>query len=162
MTFKAIGLAALVALAAPAAHAATATGSLGLSITIAATCSVISAPAINFGTVSAIAANIDQTSTLVVNCSTSTPYSVGLSVGGGTGATVGVRKMMNGTNAVNYTLYRDAARTLLWGDTIGTDVLGGQTGNATNQSITIYGRTPAQTVPPPGNYTDTVTVTINY
>jgi spore coat protein U-like protein len=162
MKFKALGFAAVLAVAAPAAHAATATGSLGVSITIAATCSVVSASAINFGTVSAIAANIDQTSTLVVNCSSTTPYSVSLSAGGGTGATAATRKMMNGANAVNYSLYQDAARTQVWGDTVGSNVLTGQTGTAANQNITIYARTPAQTVPPPGAYSDTVTVTINY
>ena len=86
---------------------------------------------------------------------------MGLSAGGGTGATVAVRKMTSGANTVNYTLYRDAARTLVWGTTIGTDTVTG-TGNAANQAITIYARTPTQTVPPPGTYTDTVTVTITY
>lgn len=145
----------------PQVQAATATGTLNLSVTIQSTCSVISATAINFGTMSAIAANVDQTSTLTVRCSSTTPYNVGLSAGGGTGATVATRKMSSGANAVNYTLYRDAARTLVWGQTIGTDTVTG-TGNGANQTLTIYGRVPAQTVPPPGTYTDSVTVTITY
>jgi spore coat protein U-like protein len=143
------------------ALAATATGTLNLSITISASCTVVSATAINFGTVAAIAANIDQTSTLTVNCSNTTPYTVSLDAGGGTGATVAVRRMMNGANFVNYTLYRDAARTLLWGNTIGTDTVAG-TGSGANQTLTIYARTPAQAVPPPGAYTDTVNITITY
>jgi spore coat protein U-like protein len=161
MSFKVLPLAAMLAVAAPVAHAATATGTLNLSITIAATCSVVSATAINFGTVSAIAANIDQTSTLTVNCSTTTPYNVGLSAGGGTGATVAARKMMNGANSVTYSLYRDSGYTQVWGNTVGTDTVAG-TGTAANQTITIYGRVTAQTVPPPGSYTDAVTVTITY
>lgn len=152
---------ALGVVAVPATYAATATGTLNLSITISATCSVVSATAINFGTMSAIAANVDQTSTLTVNCSSTTPYNVGLGVGGGTGATVAVRKMTSGANTVNYTLYRDAARTLVWGQTIGTDTTTG-TGTGANQTLTIYGRVPAQTVPPPGTYSDTVTVTVTY
>lgn len=153
---------AVVALAGiPGAQAATATGTLSLSITISASCSVISASAINFGTVTAIGANIDQTSTLTVNCSATTPYNVGLSVGGGSGATYATRMMTNGANAVTYSLYRDASRTLVWGETIGTDTVAG-TGNAANQTITIYARTPPQSVPPPGAYSDSVTITITY
>ncbi len=145
----------------PQAEAATATGSLNLSVTIQSTCSVISATAINFGTMATIAANVDQTSTLTVRCSSTTPYNVGLSAGGGTGATVATRKMSSGANAVNYTLYRDAGRTQVWGQTIGTDTVTG-TGTGANQTLTIYGRVPTQAVPPPGTYTDTVTVTITY
>ncbi len=143
------------------ALAATATGTLGVSITIASSCTVVSATAINFGSVAAIGANIDQTSTLTVNCSSTTPYTIALSAGGGTGATVAVRKMMNGANFVNYTLYRDAARTQLWGVTTGTDTVAG-TGTGANQVLTIYGRVPAQAVPPPGVYNDTVNITITY
>lgn len=162
ITLKAACLAGPLALAlSTGAYAATATGTLNLSITITSTCSVVSATAINFGSVSAIAANIDQTSTLTVNCSSTTPYTVGLGVGGGTGATTAVRKMTNGANVVNYTLYRDAARTLLWGTTIGTDTVAG-TGSGADQTLTIYGRTPTQAVPPPGAYTDAVTITITY
>ncbi len=156
------GLIGLVSLALPgAAHAATATGTLGVSITIAASCTVVSATAINFGTVAAITANIDQTSTLTVNCSSTTPYTVSLSAGGGSGATVAARRMVNGTNFVTYSLYRDAARTQVWGNTIGTDTVAG-TGSGANQTLTIYARTPIQTVPPPGAYTDTVNITVEY
>jgi spore coat protein U-like protein len=62
---------------------------------------------------------------------------------------------------VNYSLFRNATRTQVWGQTIGTDTVTG-TGTGANQALTIYGRVPAQAVPPPGTYTDTVTVTITY
>lgn len=161
MKYRVLCLAAALATAAPVAEAATATGSLNLSITIAATCSVVSATAIDFGSVTAIGSNLDQTSTLTVNCSTTTPYNVGLSAGGGTGASYATRKMSSSGNVVNYSLYRDALRTQVWGETIGTDTVTG-VGNAANQAITIYARVPAQTVPAPAVYTDSVTVTITY
>ena len=84
-----------------------------------------------------------------------------LGVGGGTGATVATRKMTSGANAVNYSLYRDALRTQLWGQTIGTDTVAG-TGSGANQTLTIYGRVPAQAVPPPGTYSDAVTITVEF
>ncbi|MCZ8376916.1 MAG: spore coat U domain-containing protein [Beijerinckiaceae bacterium] len=145
----------------PATYAATATGTLNLSITIQASCTVVSATAINFGSMATIAANVDQTSTLTVNCSSTTPYNVGLGVGGGSGATVATRKMTSGSDVVNYTLYRDASRTQVWGETIGTDTVTG-TGTGANQTLTIYARVPSQAVPPPGTYTDAVTITVTY
>ncbi|MCA0401383.1 MAG: spore coat U domain-containing protein [Proteobacteria bacterium] len=143
------------------AHAATATGNLNVSITITASCSVVSATNLDFGSTSTIGANIDQTSTLTVNCTNSTPYTVALSAGGGAGATVASRKLTSGGNTLNYSLYRDAARTQLWGVTTGTDTAAG-TGTGANQTMTIYGRVPSQASPVPGAYTDTVTVTITY
>jgi spore coat protein U-like protein len=161
LKYPIFGLAAVCAAAAPAAMAATATGTLNVSITIAATCTVISATSIDFGTVTAISSNLDQNSSLTVNCSSATPYNVGLSAGGGSDATVGSRKMSNAGNAVSYSLYRDAARTQVWGETIGTNTVAG-TGTGSNQVLTIYGRTPVQPTPPAGSYTDSVTITITY
>lgn len=143
------------------ALAATATGTLNVSITIPSSCTVVSASAINFGSMASIAANIDLNSTLTVRCSSATPYTIGLSAGSGTGASVATRKMSSGANSVNYSLFRNATRTQVWGQTIGTDTVTG-TGTGANQALIIYGRVPAQAVPPPGTYTDTVTVTVTY
>jgi spore coat protein U-like protein len=158
LIFLAMGLATAIA---PAAQAATASGSLNLSITIEASCTVVSASAVAFGSVATIGANIDQTSTLVVNCSNTTPYTVSLGAGNGVGATTTVRKMSAGANTVNYALFRDAARTQIWGNTIGTDTVAG-IGTGANQSISIFARVAPQGVLAPGAYTDTVAVTITY
>ena len=66
--------------------------------------------------------------------------------------------MLNGATPVNYALYRDASRTLNWGNTVGTDTVSGS-GNGTAQTLTVYGRVPAQTTPAAGVYNDSVTVT---
>jgi len=154
----AAGLAMVVV---PASHAATATGTLNLSITIIASCVVSAPPAINFGSVGSIPANIDQTSAFNVTCSNTTPYTIALSLGGGTGATVASRKMMSGANMVNYSLYRDAGRTQVWGVTTGTDTVAG-TGNGAAQAQTIYARVFALATPALGTYNDTVTITVTY
>ncbi|MFY8114197.1 MAG: spore coat U domain-containing protein [Rhabdaerophilum sp.] len=162
MRLKSALLAAGLGLAiVPATHAATATGTLNLSITIIASCTVSAPTAINFGSVGSIPANIDQTSTFNVTCSNTTPYTISLGLGGGTGATVASRKMMSGANLVNYTLYRDAARTQVWGVTTGTDTVAG-TGNGAAQAQTIYARVPAQATPALGTYNDAVTITVTY
>lgn len=144
-----------------AAQAGTATGTLNVSLTVDPTCSVVSPATLSFGTQTSLGSALDSTGTLSVTCSNTTPYTVGLNAGGGTGATVATRKLAAGGTTVNYTLYRDAGRTLVWGNTVATDTQAG-TGSGAAQSLTIYGRVPVQTTPAPGSYTDAVTVTVSY
>lgn len=149
-------------LLAGSANAATATGNLTVRITIQAECKIQSAADLDFGSRGVIDANIDQTTAISVQCTNSTPYTVGLSAGAGAAATVAVRKMTGpAAAAVNYTLYRDAARTQPWGVTVGTDTVAG-TGNGSAQPLTVYGRVPPQTTPAAGVYTDTVAITVTY
>ena len=152
--------AAALAYVSPAA-ASTVSGTLSVSLTIQATCTVASSSAVAFGTSGLLNSNADNTGTLGVQCSNTTPYVVALDAGAGTGATTTVRKLTNGAATVNYALYRDSARTLIWGNTSGTDTLAG-TGNGSVQSLTVYGRVPVQSTPAPGSYADTVNVTVTY
>jgi len=141
--------------------AATATSSFTVSITIAATCTVNSASTLNFGNQGILSTNVDQTSTIQVTCTNTTPYNIGLDAGTGSGATVTTRKLTSGGATVNYTLYSNSGRTTVWGNTVGADTVTG-TGNGTGQNYTVYGRVPPQTTPAPGSYSDTITVTVTY
>jgi spore coat protein U-like protein len=133
-----------------------------VQITIVASCVINSASTLNFGgSQGALTANVDQTSTISVQCTNTTPYNVGLDAGGGAGATVATRKLTSGGNTIDYSLYRDAGRSQVWGTTIGTDTVS-DIGNGAAQAHTVYGRVPAQTTPAPATYTDTVTVTVTY
>ena len=97
-----------------------------------------------------------------MQCTNTTPYNVGLNAGAGPGATVTTRRMTSGAGAaVNYQLYRDSARTQIWGDTVSSNTAAG-TGNGAVQTLSVYGVVPAQTTPAAGNYTDTVQVTVTY
>jgi spore coat protein U-like protein len=154
-------VAAAFAAASGAAQAATATTSFQVQLTIQAQCLINSASTLNFGTQGVISANVDQTSTIQVQCTNSTPYNIGLDAGTGTGATVTTRKLTGGGATVNYTLYSDSARTSVWGNTVGTNTVA-STGTGASQSFTVYGRIPAQTTPAPTTYTDTITVTVTY
>jgi len=144
-----------------ASYAASTTSTFAVQATITATCTINSASTLNFGTVGVLAGNTDQTSTIQVACTNTTPYNIGLDAGTGSGATVAVRKLTSGGATVNYSLYSDSGRATVWGTTIGTDTVAA-TGNGAAQSYTVYGRIPAQTTPAPGNYADTVTVTVTY
>ena len=144
-----------------ASHAASTTTTFGVQVALTATCTINSAPALNFGTQGILSANVDQTSTIQVTCTNSTPYNMGLNAGTGSGATVATRKLTSGGATVNYTLYSDSGRSTVWGNTVSTDTAAG-TGNGGAQSYTVYGRIPTQTTPAPGTYTDTITVTVTY
>jgi spore coat protein U-like protein len=69
--------------------------------------------------------------------------------------------MANGAVQITYGLYRDAARTLPWGSTTGTNTAAG-TGSGSGQALTVYGRMPVQTTPAPGTFTDTIIATVTY
>jgi spore coat protein U domain-containing protein, fimbrial subunit CupE1/2/3/6 len=148
-------------LAAGAALAASTSTTFTSQITLAATCVINSASTLNFGNQGILSTNVDQTSTIQVSCTNTTPYTIGLDAGTGTGATVATRKMTSGAATVNYSLYTDSAHTTVWGNTIGTDAVAA-TGNGTSQAYTVFGRVPPQTTPAPGTYTDTITVTVTY
>jgi spore coat protein U-like protein len=158
----ALGAIAGAVLLAPQARAATSTGNFAITGTITATCQV-NASTLAFGAYNPVLnANLDVTGTVSVSCTNATPYNIGLGVGAGTGATITNRKMTSGANTLTYQVFRDAARTLNWGQTVGTDTVAG-TGNGVAQAITAYGRIPAgQTTAAVGAYTDTVVITITY
>jgi spore coat protein U-like protein len=135
---------------------------LSSSVAIGAACAV-TASDINFGTVGSLATLHDGTGQLQAACSLSTPYTIAMD-GGSTAANIAARKLSlggAGAGIIGYQLYRDAARTLVWGNgTTGTVQSG--TGNGAAQTIPVYARIPVQATPAPGTYEDTITVTLTY
>jgi spore coat protein U-like protein len=163
--FRLVLAAGLVAGSVDVAGAATSTATLSVSMTIQSTCAITTPnPSLAFPVSGNLSSNVDAAQVFNVQCTSGTPYNVGLDVGSG-GGTVAIRKMRNGTGAgaptIDYTMYRDPARTQVWGNTIGTDTLTG-TGSGAAQTLTVYGRVFAQTTPAAGTYTDTVTITLTY
>jgi spore coat protein U-like protein len=141
-------------------QASTTSTTFNVSLTITASCAV-SATALAFGSAGIIAANVDNTSTVTVTCTNTSPYDVGLDAGTGTGATVANRLMTAGGATINYTMYQDPARAIVWGNTVGTNTCPG-TGNGSGQALTVYGRVPPQSTPAPGAYNDTINVTVTF
>lgn len=156
-------LTVVMALAPAVAPAATVTTTFNVQITITNACTIVSATNLNFGSVGVIgAAGVDSTSTITVQCTSGAPYNVGLSAGTGTGATVASRLMTSAaSNTVGYSLYQDAAHSLVWGTTISTNTVAG-TGSGASQALTVYGHVPSQSTPPAAVYNDTITVTVTY
>ena len=141
------------------AVAATANTTFQVTATVVATC-LINANPLPFGNYTGT--QTDATSSISVTCTNTTPYNVGLDAGTSTGATVNARKMVGPAGAtLGYALFRDAARTQNWGNTVGADTQTG-TGNGSAQTLTVFGRIPANAFPVPGGYADTITATITY
>ena len=156
-----IALVSVAALSVPNANASTATGSFNSTITIQSNCQVVSTNTLNFGTQGLLTANTDASATFAVQCTNTTPYNVGLNAGSTAGGSIATRLMTSGSATVSYKMFSDSGRTTNWGNTVGTDTVSG-TGNGSSQTLTVYGRVPAQTTPAAATYTDTVTVTVTY
>lgn len=146
-------------------YSATSTTTFLVSAVVVSGC-VIAATPLVFGTIDPSAAgNTDMTTTVTPTCTLGTTYNVGLNAGTTSGSTVTTRKMAGTVvpaNTINYALYRDAAHTQNWGNTVGTDTVAG-TGIGLPQLLTVYGRVPGSQPPVPADtYTDTITATITF
>jgi len=140
-----------------------------VTATVAKSCLVTADP-LNFGTVNGLPgqADRDQTSTINVTCTTPTPYTVALTPSNGSTTGAGTMTPTGGVpgnaDAVPYRLYRNAARTAIWGSVTGTggNVATG-TGNGAAQALTLYGRVLGTSANVrPDSYRDVVTVSVTY
>jgi spore coat protein U-like protein len=121
--------------------------------------------ALDFGPYDArSAAPLDSTTSVRVSCFTGTPYLIRIDAGGNSGGSFLPRKMRRtgGAYKLSYNLYRDSARTEIWGDGTGKTYVVNGTALRFQQTRTVYGRIPGSQNVPPGAYTDTVTVTLEW
>ncbi|AYZ66557.1 spore coat U domain-containing protein [Burkholderia multivorans] len=158
-------LAASLACAAAAASAGQASSTFGVSATVNATCLIDSASALTFPAFTPGTGDQTAQSAITVRCTNGTNFNIGLNAGTTSGATVANRIMTSGSNQLNYTLYQDSSRSVVWGNTPPTDTVNGTgAGMAMAQAITktVYGKVPDQPNAVPGSYADTVTVTVTF
>ncbi len=87
-----------------------------------------------------------------------------LSIDSGFSGDVSSRRMQSGSNRLAYNLYKDPARTRIWGDGNGGATPLVQPINRFFQvrNVPVYGRLFANQDPVPGRYSDTVFVTIEF
>ena len=136
---------------------------LALPINSAQAACSLSGAAIAFGNYDPISLTpLDTAGSVVYRCAQQDHnITITLSRGGGTSFTT--RRMVKGTEQLFYNLYRDAARTAIWGDgTGGTQsfFIGNPQANNTDLSVPIFGRIPAGQNVSVGSYSDTITVTL--
>ena len=164
---------AMVLFMAPAAHAATATGTFQVLVEIQKSCSVTAGAGsnINVGAVASTATNSAGSNSISVNCTTGTPYFIGLApsvANGGNNSGAGSMASTSGggnTDKVPYQLRSTAgASGTIWGNTATTSTVGNGvagTGTGAAQSHTVYA-TVASANYAADSYADTVTITVNY
>jgi spore coat protein U-like protein len=151
------------------APGATATSSVAVTATVVVNCTISTSAPLAFGNYDPVSANAstakDATGTLSVNCTTGSAAAISLDQGvnAATGSTAAapLRRMLNGTtNYLSYDIYRDSARTLVWGGdaTVDLDI----TGSGTATTYTMYGRIPSGQNKPAGAYSDTVVATVTF
>lgn len=150
------------AFGAPSASvAATDTDTMTVTATVIASCD-IDANDLAFGNYDPVSsAPLDIGATVAVTCTHGTNYDVSLNAGVGPGATVAARRMTSGGDTLTYSLYSNAGRTSVWGETIGNNTVAGS-GNGATQTLNVYGRVPVNQTAPAGSYSDTITVTVTY
>jgi len=136
---------------------------LGLNCTVSAT-------SVAFGNYNPTnSSTTDATGNVHVFCtvliiSVAAQTNISLSTGGS--GSYAPRKMSSGAELLSYNLYKEATHTTVWGD--GTGGTGIWTDNTlilvlgTSIDHTIYGSIPAGQYVAAGNYTDTITVTVEY
>ncbi len=160
-TSLAVVAAAILVLAPNSASATVASATMAVTATVASDCAVTANP-LAFGSYSGTALNVSTT--IAVTCTNTTPYNVGLTAGGGSGASVTNRLMTNtlvNTQTLSYQLLSGSYTGTNWGNTSATNWVAG-TGTGAAQTLTIYGVVPANQFPTPGSYADTITVQVNY
>jgi len=130
----------------------------------AAKCTITTASNVAFGTYDVFSASpLDTTGVVQISCN-GAAQTITVDLSRGNAPTYSPRYMLKGSEQLNYNLYLDAARTLIWGDgTGGTSVYGPvDPPNGVNVNLTIYGRIPAGQDLTAGAYADTIVATINF
>jgi len=110
------------------------------------------------------AAPLDVIGTITVRCMAQ-PGSYGVTIGPGSSGDFLSRLLTSGTGGtLVYNLYRDAARTQIWGDgSPSTFIVAGARTNQGRPTVTdhpVYGRVFAGQTPDPGTYVDNLLVTV--
>jgi spore coat protein U-like protein len=155
---------ALVMGSARTLSAGSATANLSVSATVAANCTITTAPVAFPGydpIVANAAANDDGTGTVTITCTKGTLATIGLGLGGN--ASGSVRRMKDATtDYLTYELYQDAGRATVWG-TVGAGLLSPLAApSKAARPFTVYGRIPPAQDVPSGAYSDTVQATVNF
>lgn len=157
-------LAACAVLAAPQALAAPGNN---------ASCGMVSGSSTNFGLYDITSTTpTDTVATITVRCENLDPgnpnTSLTIAIGSGSGGSVNNRRLRHtggSGDMLNYGLFRDSGRSAVWGVTPGIDamtqVVKVQNNRTAQALFTIYGRIPQQQDVTPGDYVDTVQVTLS-
>jgi spore coat protein U-like protein len=131
---------------------------------LAQNCSVDASPMSFGGLEAAPGPAVDSAGSVTVNCDAPASYLIRLDAGLHSNGQFIARKMrrVQGFESMEYNLYRDASRTLIWGDGTGGSSAVQGTNPGIPQMISLYGRIYGGQNLHIGDYTDIVTVTVDW
>jgi spore coat protein U-like protein len=155
-------------MAAGVAQSATTPASFQVTANVQTTCSA-SAATLAFGAYTPGAGALTGNTNITVKCTKNTPFTVSLNAGSTTGDAFAQRLLANGANTLQYNLYTTSALATVFGDgsTGSATVAGTGAGVATVNAVLVpvFGQLPDSTANQaavPGNYADTIAVTVTY
>jgi spore coat protein U-like protein len=154
---QALGLAALLA----AALLLLALLAPGRAEAATTSCSAFSSGGIIFSPYDSVAKTaVDGVGTISFTCTGTGTDTLNIIINGGNAGVCSPRQMRNGTPALNYDLFREAARTSIWCDGSSRhDVPMDYSANSTQtMTITVYGRVTAGQTPTYGSYSDSLSM----
>jgi spore coat protein U-like protein len=127
-----------------------------------ANCAFTSMTGVSFGIYDVFSAlpNNNGVGSITVNCRGGTSSFV-MSLSSGLSNSYVSRTMMNGANSLNYNLYTNAGRTLVWGDGSGGSVTLSGLGNG-KTTLNVFGQIPPGQNAKVGFYSDNIVVTVNF
>lgn len=132
---------------------------------VSAACTVSLVSNVSFGSYNVFGASpLDSTGQFRWRCDAKTFPTVRITLTPGGGASYRPRRMQGGGGgSLDYDLFLDAARTIVWGDESGgTQASYQQYSGSGWMQVTIYGRVPALQDASVGAYSDGVTIVVNY
>jgi spore coat protein U-like protein len=128
-------------------------------------CSITNAVGPSFGAYDTLSASPrDSAGFISFRCERVGPSDViVIEISRGQGHSFMPRRMTRRGERLEYNLYLDAARTMIWGDgSRGTSRYQVRPSEGRTESIAIYARIPARQTVVPGSYSDHVVLTVNY
>jgi len=138
-----------------------------VTATVAHRCEMVGHDALNFGSVTITGAQLPALTgafKMGVACTWGTPYTIALDDGIYSPGP-GKRRMRGNAGEIDYDIFQDQNQQTRWGSTPGGDtgqIMEPLTGDGTPQEYIGHGYVWPQTAPGVGNYTDRVTLTVEY
>jgi spore coat protein U-like protein len=135
---------------------------LGLPLEALAACQFTSLSDVNFGAYNVFARspNNDGVGSLRIKCQGGGKSST-VMLSSGQSQSFAPRTLRSGAHSLNYNLYTNASRTIVWGDgTAGTHTM--SAGKNASTALDVFGSIPEGQDPPVGNYSDNIVVTVNF
>jgi len=160
---------ALLLLCSAFAHADASSGNLDVSATIETGCAISATP-MAFGMV-VPGIDKDTESVVEVICTSGTSYTLDVDSGanvtsaGGSTSNLYRRQMASGVNFLPYMLYQETGRTTeIAAPVANTNFITTQVSDGLAKTYTLYGRVigTESSTSPPGNYSDTVVITVTF